>query len=297
MVHIHDFELLQICPVLKLTSNPVIVYDVHEDFANLMLRREWIPTPLRRPVQAVLTVAERLLTRSADAIVTVSGTLAVRFADRPHVVLYNLPSRSFVAAVGRGAQPASRRPIDVIHVGVLSRERMEFLGRAFELLARRRPETRFRVVGLERSQGECLRARVGDGLEATGKVPYTAIPALLQASKLGINVHPRVYPHLRGAVPVKLLEYMAAGCGVVTSWLPEVEALLDSDTVEQMTVLAEGGPDRYADALAAWLADPTRLDAAGERLRKDATERYTWESQEGELSALYVSLLSGEDGA
>ena len=44
IVHFHDAEMLAVLPVAKLWwPRAKFVYDVHEDFANLMLIRDWLP--------------------------------------------------------------------------------------------------------------------------------------------------------------------------------------------------------------------------------------------------------------
>ena len=42
---LHDAELLFWAPLVKLLTGWKIIYDVHEDFPQLLLRRRWIPRP------------------------------------------------------------------------------------------------------------------------------------------------------------------------------------------------------------------------------------------------------------
>lgn len=292
IVHIHDAELLQICPLLKLCGQRVIVYDVHEDFGNLMLRREWIPGPIRALVRSILVGAEHVLIWWVDGIVSVTKTLVEKFPRHPRIALYNLPSRAFILAAGEGAAPPSQRPVDLIHVGVLSDERMAFLTAVLERLLADRPQTTFRIVGPMPRQVAWLRERFsGGGADIRGKVPYAEVSGLMRECKLGVNVHPILYPHLLGAVPVKVLEYMACGCGVVTSWLPELDALLTGETKAHMTVLRDEPPEAYASALASWLDDSARLDAAGDALRAGVRDRYHWESEAKKLPDFYRDLI------
>jgi glycosyltransferase involved in cell wall biosynthesis len=292
IVHIHDAELLQICPLLKLRGGPVVVYDVHEDFANLMLHRDWLPTPVRSLVRAAVKGAESLLARSVDAIVAATETLAGNFPGHRRIALYNLPSQDFVSRAGRDAVPPSARSVDVLHVGVLSAERLRFLAATLKALLERRPGTSVRVIGLPASQAEVLRDELrSDALDLPGRVPYEEMPRLTGECRVGVNVHPIVYPHLRVAVPVKVFEYMAAGCGVVTSWLPELHGLLTAETASHISTLRDADPGEYAEAIAGWLDDPERLDAASEHLRSAARDVYSWDSQSPKLIALYDDLL------
>jgi glycosyltransferase involved in cell wall biosynthesis len=298
VVHIHDAELLQICPPLRLLGRPVVVYDVHEDFANLMRRRDWLPGPVRALVQAAVKASESLLARSVDAIVAATATLAGNFPHQRRIALYNLPSRAFVDRARRDAPAPSARSVDVLHVGVLSEERLRFLVTVLRALLERRPATSVRVVGLPPSQAEALRdALRSDALDLRGRVPYDDMPGLVADCRVGVNVHPILYPHLRVAVPVKVFEYMAAGCGVVTSWLPELHGLLTAETKAQISTLRDADPADYADAIAAWLDDPERLDAASEHLKAAARDVYSWDSQSPKLIGLYEDLLAARAAA
>lgn len=291
VVHIHDAELLQICPVLKLGGRSRVVYDVHEDFANLMLHRDWIPRPLRAGVRALVRGGEALLARSCDAIVAATGSLAENFPSHRRVALYNLPTQEFVSRAGEGAMPPSTRPVDVLHVGVLSSERLAFLVATLRSLLERRPETGVRLIGLPAPQREQIRNELSDAVEILGRVPYDEIAGLVQECRVGVNVHPFMYPHLQVALPVKVLEYMAAGCGVVTSHLPELHARLSPETLGHISTVREPEPPAYARAIAGWLDAPERLDAASEHLRRAAREQYSWDSQAPKLRALYDDLL------
>ena len=57
-------------------------------------------------------------------------------------------------------------------------------------------------------------------------IPHEEVPRLLADSRVGIDVHPWMSPHLRPALAVKVCEYMAAGCAVVASPMPVLEEIL-----------------------------------------------------------------------
>ena len=296
VVHIHDFELLQICPVLKLMRQSVIVYGVDEDFANLMLRREWIPRLLRPVVKTVMHVTERALGHSVDGVVAVTASLAAKYPSHRRVAVYNLPPRSFVERAADGAVPPSVRPIDIVHLGVLSSERMDFLAEVLLLVLEQRPAARLRFIGLRAPQIASLRERLGrTEADLLGTIPYRDVPHALRECRVGIDVHPVRYPHLEPALPVKVFEYMAAGCGVVASWLPELDEQLTDEDRTHLALVLSAEPEQYADALARWLDNPALLDTASQHLRSTARDSYTWEREAEKLPALYASLLAAKN--
>src|SRR5206468_1978988 len=82
------------------------------------------------------------------------------------------------------------------------------------------------VIGVSSELEEVLRTRVPSGCVLLGKTPYEEIPRLLGNAKVGLDVHPWLAPHLEVALPVKVCEYMAAGCAVVSSAMPVLEQVL-----------------------------------------------------------------------
>ena len=72
-----------------------------------------------------------------------------------------------------------------------------------------------------------------------GKIAYRKVAELLGNCCIGLDVHPVLYPHLRCAVPVKVFEYMAAGCNVVTSYLPELDGLLGREGNEHVVTISQ----------------------------------------------------------
>ena len=116
---------------------------------------------------------------------------------------------------------------------------------------------------------------------------------MLVDAKVGIDVHPHLGAHLKVAVPVKVCEYMAAGCAVVTSSMPVLDALLRNNhaPLHAITILQSAVASEYADALLEHLA---RIDTGadpGQRLREFAASTLTWEAQAKNIASLYLRLL------
>jgi len=77
--HVHDPELLpQALWLRRVTGRPVI-YDAHEYLGETTRTKRWIPGPLRRPVAALASGAERAAGRRLTGVVTANEDLAARF--------------------------------------------------------------------------------------------------------------------------------------------------------------------------------------------------------------------------
>ncbi len=146
------------------------------------------------------------------------------------------------------------------------------------------------LYGGDREQVERLRARLPDRgarIELAGLVSHTkAADALAHAC---IAVLPnRPDPDSEWTSPIKLFEYMAAGCAIVASDLPPMREVLDE---EDAAWAQPGNADSLARAIAGLAGDPRRARRMGERVREKA-KTYSW-SRRGEKLAAIMRKLHG----
>ena len=92
------------------------------------------------------------------------------------------------------------------------------------------------------------------------------------------------------AYPVKLFEYFAAGLPVVATDVPRWRAVLEAHDCG--VCVPFGRPELLGAAIARMLDDDEAARAMGERARRAAEERYSWETQAAALVALYDELLA-----
>src|SRR6266853_523953 len=91
VVHAHDPELFPLVIFLRLFGRKAVC-DVHEDFAEQVLNKEWIPAPLRGVVSKVIRLTDRWLPRVADAVILAEDSYQRNFPLRPNVrVVRNFP--------------------------------------------------------------------------------------------------------------------------------------------------------------------------------------------------------------
>lgn len=294
IVHFHDAEMLTVLLVAKLRwPRARFVYDVHEDFANLLLVRDWLPVWARQPLRLLTDTSEKVAALLADAIVAVTGPLEDRFWNRRKISAYNFVSRDFLDEAARSSRPPRLREFDLVHLGTLSAARAAFLGETIRTLHELRPNARSLVIGVSPHDESILEPVVPAGCTLLGRRPYDEIASLLGNAKVGLDVHPVLGRHLRVALPVKVCEYMAAGCAVVSSAMPVLSRILaDSGADESMITIIEGGePDDYARAIAQRLEAIEAGADPGTRLRELASRSMTWEGELEKIARLYLELL------
>lgn len=281
---LHDAELLVWAPLVRLLTGWRIIYDVHEDFAQLLLRRTWIPASLRRGIGQVIGSLERLLSRRCDGILGATAVLADHFTPQRRQALYNLPSEEFIAVAACQARRLEERTYDVVHLGTLSEERLDFLCALLQELFQRMPTARALVVGVTSAQEALLRRRFAlERVTVIGTVGYDRIATLLGDCRIGLDVHPILYPHLRCAVPVKVFEYMAAGCNVVTSYLPELQRLLADEGEEHVMTVYTHAVASFVDEMTRLLQDIPAMTRHQDALMRQVRAQWNWEHEAEKL--------------
>jgi hypothetical protein len=77
--HFHDPELMPFGLLLKLHGRKVI-YDVHEDYPDDIMFKEYIPRILRKPLSLAVGLMERIFSPFYDAVVVVIPKIFERFS-------------------------------------------------------------------------------------------------------------------------------------------------------------------------------------------------------------------------
>lgn len=294
IVHLHDAEMLIILPLAKLRwPRGRFVYDVREDFANLMLIRDWLPRWVKPAVRVLTSTMEKGLASCADALVSVTPPLAEKFHHTHKIVAYNFVSREFFDQADKTKREPRNREFDLVHLGTLNRRRAIFLADTLQEFHRLRPMARSLVIGVSPEIEAAISPLIPNGCVLLGRTPYEEIPGLLGNAKVGLDVHPWLGPHLAVALAVKVCEYMAAGCAVVASGMPVLNRILAQAGAEgdAITIIEGGQPVDYARAVARMVeiiesgADP------GARLRELARQHMIWEEEVLKIVQLYRDLL------
>ena len=288
LYHFHDPELIPVGLCLKALGKRVI-YDVHEELAQDICDKEWIPRPLRYPVAAVAYAVEQVAARIFDGIVVSRPALEGRFPRRKTVLANNFP------ILGELEQPSARRfsdrPPVCAYVGGINRERglMEIvraLGAlpdsvAFELHVAGLVEPANLVRELESMKGW---ARV----RLLGWRSRSQVAELLNAARFGIVMFLPIANHVR-STPTKIFEYMSAGLPVLATDMPYWKQIIEKSgvglTVDPKDTAALAGKLQW---MIEHPEECQRMGATGFRL---VHEKFNWGPEGARIIGLYEGLL------
>jgi glycosyltransferase involved in cell wall biosynthesis len=293
--HFHDPELLLLAGLIKLLTKRPIVYDVHENYPQDILTKEWIPAPLRRLVSSLFRVFEDTVVRGVDGVVVVNRHLEGRFGGKARVVrvanYYRLDTHAN-SKRDTDRREAGGRPY-FVYAGRVSDDRgiyeclqaLESLGEdGVEILCAGR-------IG-HVANGQ-LRALLEHGhtdvpFKYLGLLPYEAIPPLFEGALAGLLCFQPTPNNVLGT-PNKLFEYMSAGIPVIASDFPFIrEVVVEADCG---LLVQPDDVDQIASAMARLLHDPQDATRMGQNGLRAAREKYTWQAEEKKLLSLYETLL------
>jgi len=253
-----------------------IVYEAHEVFADTA-------APDRR---SRVEADERAALAAVNAVVANSQGTARRlealYGARDIAVIPNGVER--VAAAPKKDWTRVRE--DIVYTGSLFPWKgvADLVEAASEL-----PGCGITIAGGTAEEIAALKARVrpnGARVAFVGRIDHGRVRALLDSSCVAVLPN-RADTESQFTSPLKLFEYMAAGCAVVASDLPALREILGEDDA---VFAAPGDPAALAAAIRSLTDDPERARALGERLYAKSAA-YTWQARGERLAGVLAGVL------
>ncbi|MDR3288946.1 MAG: glycosyltransferase family 4 protein [Peptococcaceae bacterium] len=299
VVHFHDPDLLPLALLLQRRRRLPVIYDVHEYYGDSLLTRYWLPKLWRKPISRGVERFEKWASKFFAGIITVNQHMARLFrqVNAEVVVLHNYPLREQFPL----ERPAGPKPPVVLYLGGMNRERgLEVILQAMRLVKEAHPEVECVLVGTVdtaelAAEFSDIQAWLAAGnIRMRGQIPYEEVPGVLQESAIAlVPLLPTL--NYQKAIPVKLLEYMAAGLPVVGSDFGYIREIIQKNECGRL--VAPEDPAALADGILWLLNHPAEALRYGQRGWDAFQSEYTWEKEQEQLTALYGRILAkGEQG-
>lgn len=289
IVHFHDIDILPWMALLSVFRT--VVYDVHENYPDEMLARDWIPRLLRKPLYHIVGALETNLARIVRNCVLVVPAQDARFgAKRLRVIhIRNYATRDLLSRV---RDDYLSRPDTVVFTGAHHANNGSLL--LLDIAARCRARgldlkflmtDRFSGDGFRRQLlGEIERLGLGDRVVIRPYVAAHEIMSVLNEGTIAMSPNLRVPTQEKG-IHTKLFEYMAAGLPIIASDLPSQVEFIGRAGAGLLARPED--PATFVDALAQLVSDRGRAQQLGVNGQRAFLERYCWETQMPSLLAFY----------
>ncbi len=294
VIHAHHYEGLLAAWLTKRLRRVPVVYDAHTTLAGeLPYYRTGVPRPWTVALGRLL---DARLPALADHTIATSQHIAAELLGD------GMPAER-VSVIGNGIEdlfvvgPHDQTPTDdgierICYAGNLAGyQGIETLLVAFAKVAAARPGARLLLISdssFEPYARQAAQLKISDRIDIETPPPPHALGTSL--ARANVLVNPRA---VCAGYPLKLLNYMAAGRGIV-SFRDSARDLthgVDAWLVDEPSATA------LADGLDIMLADPRRASAFGAAARRRVVDNLTWSRIIAKLEAVYRRVAGVGDGA
>jgi glycosyltransferase involved in cell wall biosynthesis len=294
--HFHDPDLLLPGLLIKVLTGRPLVYDVHENYPEDILTKEWVPASLRRFFSSSFKSFEDVTVRFMDGVIVVNQHLAERFQGQSRVAVVRNYSR--LEPFLHSEAPRKSATPYFVYAGRISDDRGIYeCFQALESL----PEAQASLLcagtigHVANDQFRALLNHVRHpSFEYLGLLPYEEIPPLFKGALAGLLCFQPTPNNLLGT-PNKLFEYMSAGIPVIASDFPFVREVVAS--AECGLLVPPNDVEQIASAMSFLLTHRQEAFRLGQNGLSAAQHRYNWKAEEQKLLSLYETLLGGTNGA
>lgn len=209
--HFHDPELMFVGLFLK-KRNKKVIFDIHENVAEQIKSKEYIPFKLiRYGVSYLYKCIENSIVKSFDALITVTDGVASYLNHKKIIIVRNLPVLNLIKNIqsDQNSRISSDTPFTLIYPGSLSRVRG-----VFDLVKAMHPfkgSVKLELYGRWQSESLRVECESHPGWEHVmygGVLKPDEIYKKIKNSNLGVHIVHDISNH-DDSLPVKVLEFMA----------------------------------------------------------------------------------------
>jgi len=284
LFHIHDPELIPIGIWLKRKGH-IVIYDVHEDVPQTILKKEWLPKLARKPLAWAFLKLELFMDNQASAIIPVTTRIASRFKNAKLVIVQNFPS---VKELVVNVNTEITRKRTFVYVGDIQKERgITELVKVAGLLD---GNVSFILAG-RLSESYKLELELLNGWNNTtfvGMLDRPSVAKLLSEAGVGLVTF-LPHPNHFYAQPNKLFEYMSTGLPIIVSKFPLWEQIINQ--IGSGLLVDPQNIKQIANAILQILNNSQLALDMGNNGKAAIKETYNWETESDKLLALYKALL------
>ena len=290
VLHIHDLELLPVARKIKLFNKDIkIIYDVHEDLVSMWDAFSSYSGIIKKIINNTLSKFQLYHLRYIDCFI-----LANKFADRkryekfaPIHIIQNFPKKNNILD-----KTDVDVPYKLIYHGQLDYNRgiVDMID-AFNKLSNRYNQLELKIIGTPRKEGFNTiindKVKKNKKIELIKAIPHADIWDILYNSHIGVIPFYDM-PMFQKNTPTKLFEFMATGCGVVSSKLQPIYEF----SPDHISFSRPGDVNSLIGAIEFYLNNVDIYKKHMAHNKELIKKQYNWEYISDQFLNIYKDLLS-----
>lgn len=292
MYHFHDSELIPVGLLLKIFGKRVI-YDVHENYAESVMSKHYLPKVSRRFIALIFNILEKTASKVFDCVITATDHIQGKFRDINSITIKNFPIIKDLNTI-ESMERNGNKPFIIIYTGSLASERgITQIIQACDLSNSNNIYLWLLGWFSPKSYESSVRNLKGfRRVNYVGRVRFEELPEYYNQADVGI-VCCQPGPNYIDSMPTKLFEYMAAELPVIASNFPLRKKIVEGNKCG--ICVDPTNPETIAGAIK-YLYDNSEIrKEMGKNGRRAVLEKYNWEKEGEKLLDIYSRLLGEKE--
>ena len=281
--HFHDPELIPVMLSIH-NSNRKIIYDIHEYNRAAILNKAWLPKMSRIILSQFTWEMEKLACRKFECTISATQELSKVYEkySNNNRYIWNFDFKKDI-----NFEEDSIKDIDVIHVGLLTKNRLNFLLDVIDELNRKGLYYNWCLIGVPKELYEERLIKYDnmrrEHIKILDRIPFDDVKNYYLRAKIGINYHV-LDNQLMVAMPLKIFEYMKQGLTVITSDLPPIHRFV-KDGVNGV-IVNENSVEEFANNIVR-LIEEDNFKQVSITNKLEIMNNYNWETEAVKLMQIY----------
>lgn len=292
IIQIHDPELLLFIGIIK-KHKIKIVFDLHDDLVEQILEKEYIAKNIRKYISKVTEIVMKYFLKRVDGIITAAEymTNIYKIYNKNAITLWNYPIEN---KIEKKIKYEIKNKIKILFIGTA------YTGRSIEdlceVLSKNEYNNKysFTIIGNTSQQLQSNISRYVNKFELNiiKYIDYDELYKNIKNFDIGF-VCDYNYKRNKYIIPIKLLEYMAAGLPVIISNMPMIENIVKKYNNGYIVDLKE--KNRFENVLNRIYEMPDILKTFGENSKNAIFKEYNWKNEELKLLDYYELILNSSN--
>lgn len=289
LYHFHDPELIPVgVKIKKSFPSAKVIFDSHENYADDIEDKEYIPIIFRRFVSSLYRVYERFAVKKLDGVIAATPSIFEHF-KMIGVKVKDVNNYPFLSEFDSSAF-VSEIKYDAIYIGAMSEVRG--VKQLVDACAIGKPITLVLAGTVSPEFLDVLKSSQGwKYVTYLGQVDRDRVRELLSVAKVAVVTFLPAANHIESQ-PNKMFEYMSSSIPVIASHFPLWRKIIEDGKCG--VCVDPASPEQISSGIHSLISDPNRLKELGTNGRLSIINEFNWEREADVLIRYYHELLESD---